>query len=55
MVPGIRAFCKGEIATFKIPAHVMFVDEFPMTVTAKIQKFKMRSCAVTAGEPARVR
>ena len=35
-------FCKGSIATFKIPVHVSFVDEFPMTVTGKIQKFKMR-------------
>ena len=38
----IKAFCKGQIAHFKIPRYVRFVDGFPMTVTGKIQKFKMR-------------
>lgn len=38
----IRAFCKGEIAHYKIPRYVRFVDEYPMTVTGKIQKFAMR-------------
>jgi fatty-acyl-CoA synthase len=38
----LRAFCKGEIATFKIPRYWKLVDEFPMTVTGKIQKFHMR-------------
>jgi len=38
----IRAFCKGQIAHFKIPYHVRFVDSFPMTVTGKVQKFIMR-------------
>jgi len=38
----IRAFCAGQIAHYKIPRHVKFVDEFPMTVTGKIQKFAMR-------------
>jgi fatty-acyl-CoA synthase len=38
----IRAFCKGEIAHYKIPRYIRFVDEFPMTVTGKIQKFEMR-------------
>ena len=38
----IQAFCKGKIAYFKIPQFVRFVDEFPMTVTKKIQKFLMR-------------
>jgi len=38
----VEAFCSGEIAHFKIPAVVRFVDEFPMTVTGKIQKFEMR-------------
>ncbi|WP_027967000.1 AMP-binding protein [Halomonas halocynthiae] len=36
------AFCKKSIAHFKVPRYVKFVDEFPMTVTGKIQKFKMR-------------
>jgi fatty-acyl-CoA synthase len=43
----IRAFCKGEIAHYKIPRYIRFVDEFPMTVTGKIQKFEMRK-AMTA-------
>ncbi len=38
----IRDFCRGQIATFKIPRYVRFVTEFPMTVTGKIQKFRMR-------------
>jgi fatty-acyl-CoA synthase len=38
----IRAFCQGQIAHNKIPRYVEFVDEFPMTVTGKIQKFLMR-------------
>ncbi|WP_411886883.1 AMP-binding protein [Hydrocarboniphaga effusa] len=38
----IRAFCRGEIAHYKIPRYVVFVDEFPMTVTGKIQKFALR-------------
>ena len=42
----IRNYCKGNIAHFKIPKHVRFVDEFPMTVTGKLQKFRMREMAV---------
>jgi fatty-acyl-CoA synthase len=38
----VRAFCDGQIAHNKIPRYVEFVDEFPMTVTGKIQKFVMR-------------
>ena len=38
----VRAFCQGQIAHNKIPRYVEFVDEFPMTVTGKIQKFMMR-------------
>lgn len=36
-----RSFCRGQIAHFKIPRHIKFVDAYPMTVTGKIQKFKM--------------
>ncbi|MDZ7860535.1 MAG: AMP-binding protein [Candidatus Krumholzibacteriota bacterium] len=43
---GIKEFCKGKIAHYKIPRYIKFVDEFPMTVTGKIQKFKMRKMAV---------
>ena len=39
----IRAFCQGQIAHYKIPRYVKFVDDFPMTVTGKIQKFVMRA------------
>lgn len=38
----IRAFCEGQIAHYKIPHHVKFVDQFPMTVTGKIQKYIIR-------------
>ena len=34
--------CRGRIASFKIPRHVVFVDEFPMTSSGKIQKVKLR-------------
>jgi fatty-acyl-CoA synthase len=38
----IVEFCRGKIAHYKIPKYIMFVDEFPMTVTGKIQKYIMR-------------
>ena len=38
----IRAFCQGQIAHYKIPRYVRFVDDFPMTVTGKVQKFLIR-------------
>ncbi|MGZ6143424.1 MAG: AMP-binding protein, partial [Myxococcales bacterium] len=43
---GLTAYCKGKISTYKIPRYWKFVDSFPMTVTGKIQKFKMRDMAV---------
>ena len=42
----LAAWCKGKIATYKVPRHWKFVDAFPMTVTGKVQKFKMREVAV---------
>ncbi|HSS66136.1 MAG TPA: AMP-binding protein [Gammaproteobacteria bacterium] len=42
----IREFCKGHIAHFKIPSHIEFVEEFPMTVTGKLQKFRMREIVI---------
>jgi len=42
----LAAFCRGRIATFKIPAYWKFIDEFPTTVTGKVQKFRMREMAV---------
>jgi len=38
----VRAFCTGQIAHQKVPRYVEFVEEFPMTVTGKMQKFLMR-------------
>ncbi len=43
---GLSECCKGQIAHFKIPTNYQFVDEFPMTVTGKIQKFKMREISI---------
>ena len=43
---GIRDFCRGRIAHFKVPRYVLFVDEFPMTVTGKIQKYKLRDLGI---------
>jgi fatty-acyl-CoA synthase len=42
----LRDWCRGKVATFKIPRYWRFVDEFPMTVTGKVQKFKMRETSV---------
>jgi fatty-acyl-CoA synthase len=42
----LTAFCTGKIATFKIPRYWKVTDEFPMTVTGKIQKFRMREIAI---------
>jgi fatty-acyl-CoA synthase len=38
----IREFCRGQIAHYKVPRYIRFVDAFPMTVTGKVQKFRMR-------------
>jgi fatty-acyl-CoA synthase len=43
----VRAFCVGKIAHYKVPRYVRFTQEFPMTVTGKVQKFKMRETSVT--------
>ncbi len=42
----IRDFCRGQIAHFKIPQYIRFVDAFPMTVTGKIQKFIIRQTEI---------
>ncbi|MGI9057050.1 MAG: AMP-binding protein [Ktedonobacteraceae bacterium] len=41
-VEEIKAFCQGQIAHYKVPRYIKFVDTFPMTVTGKIMKFQMR-------------
>jgi fatty-acyl-CoA synthase len=43
---GVRDFCRGRIAHYKVPRYVQFVDEFPMTVTGKVQKYKLREQAI---------
>jgi fatty-acyl-CoA synthase len=42
----IREYCRGQIATYKIPRYVRFTTEFPMTVTGKVQKFRMRELTI---------
>ena len=44
----LREFCRGKIAHFKIPRYVKFVDDFPMTVTGKVQKYLMREQSIAA-------
>jgi fatty-acyl-CoA synthase len=42
----VKEFCRGKIAHYKIPRYVKFVTEFPMSVTGKIQKFRMREISI---------
>ena len=42
----VREFCAGRIAHYKVPRYVIVIDEFPMTVTGKIQKFRLREQAI---------
>jgi fatty-acyl-CoA synthase len=44
----IRGFCQGQIAYYKIPDHIRFVDAFPATLSGKIQKYKMREFEIEA-------
>jgi len=44
----VKEFCRGKIAHYKIPRYVIFVTEFPMSITGKIQKFKMREASIQA-------
>ena len=44
----VREYCQGKIAHFKIPQHVRIVDSFPMTVSGKIQKFRIRETEIEA-------
>ena len=43
---GIRAYCRDRIAHFKIPTHIRIVDGFPMTVTGKVQKYRIRQMEI---------
>ena len=42
----LKEYCKGKIAHFKVPRFIKFVDEFPMTISGKVQKFKMREVSL---------
>jgi fatty-acyl-CoA synthase len=42
----VREYCRGRIAHYKVPRHVRVVDDFPMTITGKIQKFRLRDMAI---------
>ena len=43
----IKDFCRGTIAHYKVPRYIRFTDAFPMTITGKIQKFKMREQSIS--------
>jgi fatty-acyl-CoA synthase len=45
-VESLTHYCRGKIAHFKVPRYIRFVGEFPMTVTGKVQKFRMREMAI---------
>ncbi len=45
-VEDVRGFCQGQIAHYKIPRHIKFVEGFPTTVTGKVQKFAMREAMI---------
>ena len=47
----IRTFCRGKIAHFKIPEFIRIVDSFPMTVTGKVQKFRIREIEIRGARP----
>ena len=42
----LRTFCRERVAHFKVPRYIKFATEFPMTVTGKVQKFKIREMAI---------
>jgi acyl-CoA synthetase (AMP-forming)/AMP-acid ligase II len=41
-------FCQGKLASFKLPRHVLFMHEYPMTSSGKVQKFRLRELAIEA-------
>jgi fatty-acyl-CoA synthase len=42
----VQEFCRGKIARYKIPQYIFFVNEFPMTASGKIQKYKLRDLSL---------
>ena len=47
----IIGYCRGKLASFKLPKHVLFMTEYPMTPSGKIQKFKLKDLAEAAFKP----
>lgn len=45
-VEAVKDFCKGKIAHYKVPHYVLFVEEYPLTVTGKVQKFRLKEMAI---------
>ena len=43
----IRDFCRGQIAHYKVPRHVVFLTEFPLTISGKVQKYLLRERAAS--------
>jgi fatty-acyl-CoA synthase len=43
---GVKEYCRGKIAHYKVPRYVVFVDEYPTTVTGKVQKYRLRELGV---------
>jgi len=44
----ILDYCRGNIASFKIPRHILFLDELPMTSTGKVRKVELRDLALSS-------
>jgi fatty-acyl-CoA synthase len=42
----LKLFCRGKIAHYKVPRYVVFVEEYPVTVTGKVQKYRLRELGV---------
>ncbi len=42
----VREFCRGRIAHYKVPRYVVFLAEFPTTVTGKVQKYRLRAMGI---------
>ena len=42
----MQLFCRGKIARYKIPKYVFFIDQFPLTGSGKIQKFKLKEMSL---------
>ena len=52
----LQSFCRGKIMNYKIPHYTKFVEDFPKTVTGKVQKYKMREISTAElglGQPAK--